>query len=229
MNDRLRKMRLDRCRKLLKRHDPKKILFTDEKIFTIEEKFNRQNDKVYAKSSKDVPPSVRNVQRTHHPACVMVWWGVSYEGVTPLHFCEQGVKQKAKNYQSDILERVVKPLNNTLFANKDWIFQQDSAPSHKAKSTQQWLETNVPGFISVDEWPPSSPDLNPLDYSLWTELELRVCRKPHPNLDSLKRELVKEAARIPIEKVRAAIDVWPGRLKACIKKRADTLNKFVCF
>lgn len=110
LNDCLRKLRLARCRQLLKRHDPKKILFTDEKIFTVEEKFNRQNDKVYAKCSKEVPPSVRNVQRTHHQASVMVWWGVSYERVTELHFCQQGVKVKARNYQTDILEGVMKPL-----------------------------------------------------------------------------------------------------------------------
>lgn len=217
LNERLRKLRLERCRNLLKRHDPKNILFTDEKIFTVEEKFNRQNNKVYARSSKDVQPSVRNVQRTHHPASVMVWWGVSYEGVTSLHFCQQGVKVKAQNYQTDILEAVVKPLNDTLFAGKYWVFQQDSAPSHKAKTTQRWLEANLPGFIRSEDWPSSSPDLNPLDYSLWTELELRACRKSHPNLDSLKRALIKESKRIPIEKIRAAIDEWRTRLKACIE------------
>lgn len=219
LNDRLRKLRRERCPILLRRHDARKILFTDEKIFTVEEKFNRQNNKVYAKSSKDVPASARNVSRTHHPASVMVWWGVSYEGVTPLHFCQQGVKVKAKNYQSDILEPVVKPLSHTLFRNKDWVFQQDSAPSHKAKTTQAWLRENVPAFIAVDEWPSSSPDLNPLDYCLWTELELRACRKSHPNLESLKRALVREAKLIPLEKIRAAIDDWPNRLRACMENK----------
>ena len=219
LNDRLREMRRERCPILLRRHDARKILFTDEKLFTVEEKFNRQNNKVYAKSSKDVPASARNVSRTHHPASVMVWWGVSYEGVTQLHFCQQGVKVKAKNYQSDILEPVVKPLSHTLFHNKDWVFQQDSAPSHKAKTTQAWLRENVPAFIPVNEWPSSSPDLNPLDYSLWTELELRACRKSHPNLESLKRALVREAKLIPLEKIRAAIDDWPNRLRACIKNK----------
>ncbi|CAH1645012.1 unnamed protein product [Spodoptera littoralis] len=149
-----------------------------EKIFTVEEKFNRQNNKVYAKSSKDVPPSARNVSRTHHPASVMVWWGVSYEGVTQLHFCQQGVKVKAKNYQSDILETVVKPLSNTLFHNKYWVFQQDSAPSHKAKTTQAWLKENVPAFIAANEWPSSSPDLNPL-VMLLSNIDSISAARPH--------------------------------------------------
>lgn len=219
LNSRLKKMRLLKCRQLLKRHDPKNILFTDEKIFTVEEKFNRQNNKVYAKSAKEVPSRFRNVQRGHHPANLMVWWGVSYQGVTALHFCEPGVKIRAKNYQNDILEAVVKPLSTTLFKNREWVFQQDSAPSHKAKTTQKWLQDNVPNFISTEEWPASSPDLNPLDYRLWTELEVRACRKTHPNLESLKKALQREVSHFPMETVRAAIDDWIPRLKQCIKNK----------
>jgi hypothetical protein len=33
---------------------------------------------------------------------------------------------------------VVKPLNTTLFNGQKWVFQQDSAPAHKAKMTQEW-------------------------------------------------------------------------------------------
>jgi hypothetical protein len=40
------------------------------------------------------------------------WFGgrVSHQGVTPLHFCEKGVKTGAQVYQEDVL-RVVKPLD----------------------------------------------------------------------------------------------------------------------
>lgn len=37
----------------MKRHDPNNIQFTDEKNFTVDEKFNRQNNKVYARSPED--------------------------------------------------------------------------------------------------------------------------------------------------------------------------------
>ena len=50
------------------------------------------------------------------------------------------------------LEPIVKDLSNTLFQNEHWSFQQDSAPAHKAKSTQGWLECNVPDFISTSEY-----------------------------------------------------------------------------
>jgi len=91
---------------------------------------------------------------------------VSWQGVTPIGFCESGVKISAKVYQNDCLEPVVKPLNQFLFNAKPWIFQQDSAPAHKAKTTQKWLAENVPDFIQASDWRSGSPDLNPLDYEL---------------------------------------------------------------
>lgn len=110
----------------------------------------------------------------------------------------------------------MRPLNTSLFNGKRWVFQQDSAPAHKAKTTQEWLRQHVPEFIEASDWPSGSPDLNPLDYRLWAELERIACRKPHRNLESLKRSLVKAANAFPMEMVRAAIDDWPRRLKACI-------------
>ena len=103
----LQQIRVDRSKVLLRRYADglhRKILFTDEKIFTIEDKFNRQNDRVYAHSSKETQEVIGRVERGHHPSSVMVWWGVCYDGTTMLHFCENGVKTAAKNYQDDILE-----------------------------------------------------------------------------------------------------------------------------
>lgn len=222
LTPRLKEIRHERCKRLLLWHATnghENILFTDEKIFTVEEVFNKQNDKVYATSSEEAKKTVPRVQRGHHPASVMVWWGVSHKGVTTLHFCEKGVKTGAAVYQTNVLEGVVKPLSHTLFGGQHWVFQQDSAPAHKAKSTQEWLRNNIPAFIAQEDWPSGSPDLNPLDYALWTELEHKACRTPHRNLDSLKKSLVKAANEMSLDTVRAAIDQWPQRLKACIKAK----------
>jgi hypothetical protein len=75
---------------------------------------------------------------------------------------------------------------------------------------------NVPAFISAEDWTSGSPDLNPLDYKPWVVLEDMACRKRQNNLDSMKRSLVKVAAEIPLETVRAAIAEWPECLKACV-------------
>jgi hypothetical protein len=35
---------------------------------------------------------ILRVQGCHHPSYVMVWWEVSHQGMTHLHFCKKGVK-----------------------------------------------------------------------------------------------------------------------------------------
>jgi len=57
-----------------------------------------------------------------------------------------------------------------IFAVLEYIFQQDGAPAHTARATQNWLQTNCPDCIAKDQWPAksaNSPDLNPLDYHVW--------------------------------------------------------------
>uniref|UniRef100_A0A2H1W6Q6 SFRICE_014692 n=1 Tax=Spodoptera frugiperda TaxID=7108 RepID=A0A2H1W6Q6_SPOFR len=123
-------------------------------------------------SSKEASQLIDRVQRGHYPTSVMVWWGVSYEGVTEPYFCE-------KVYQDTILEKVVKPLNITMFNNQVWSFQQDSAPGHKARSTQSWLEGNVSDFIRAEDWLSSSPIL-----IHWIMIyESTACSKRHDNFE----------------------------------------------
>jgi len=127
------------------------------------------------------------------------------------------VKTGARVYQEDVLQGVVKPLNITLFSGQEWVFQQNSAPAHKAKMTQEWLWRNVPAFISAEDWPSGSPDLNPLDYKLWAVLENMACQKHRNKLETLKRSLVKAAAEIPLGMVYMVITDWMEHLKACIE------------
>ena len=75
------------------------------------------------------------------------------------------------------------------FGSEHWTFQQDSAPSYKARGTKAWLQREVPGFILQELWPSFSPDLNPLDYCVWSILQAKVCAKKHKCLESLKKDL----------------------------------------
>ena len=58
----------------------------------------------------------------------------------------------------------------------------DGATSHTAKLFQNWCKENCPAFIKKDEWPPSLPDLNPLNFSTWSILKANVNKIPHKNL-----------------------------------------------
>ncbi|RVE46946.1 hypothetical protein evm_008425 [Chilo suppressalis] len=147
----------------------------------------------------------------------MVWLGVSYWGLREVHFCEKGVRSNAVVYQNTVLMNLVEPVPHTMFDNRHWVLQQDSAPAHRAKSTQDWLAAREIDFIWHEDWSSSSPDMSPLDYKIWQHLEEKACSKPHPNLESLKTSLIKASADIDMDLIRAAIDDWPRRLKACIQ------------
>uniref|UniRef100_A0A914DHK1 Uncharacterized protein n=1 Tax=Acrobeloides nanus TaxID=290746 RepID=A0A914DHK1_9BILA len=97
------------------------------------------------------------------------------------------------------------------------------APGHKAYETQNFLRDKCPDVISVDphwrnpigEWPPNSPDLNPLDYAVWSILEQKACAKPHSNVESLKRAL-KAWNEITLDTLVKIVDNFPKQLKACV-------------
>ena len=42
--------------------------------------------------------------------------------------------------------------------------------SHRDRLTQEWCWDNFPSLIDKDRWLPKSPDLDPLDYSIWDKL-----------------------------------------------------------
>lgn len=192
------------------------ILFTDEKVFTLEEKFNKQNVRIL---SPNVSAAQRLVGTSSHPASVMVWAGITASGKTPLVFVDKGVKINQENYREEILKAVVEPWAQAHFGQEQWTFQQDSAPAHRAKMTQDWCKGHFPNVITSAEWPPYSPDLNPLDYSVWSVLEAKACAKPHNSLEELKRSLQAAWDELDVEMLRAIVDNFPKRLRACIRAK----------
>jgi hypothetical protein len=78
-----RSARFERSIALLQRYafwDVDRIVFSDEKVFVLEEHLNAQNDRVYAAAFEDIPQQVRAVQRFPKPGSVMIWGAVSSRG-----------------------------------------------------------------------------------------------------------------------------------------------------
>ena len=195
------------------------IVFSDEKLFTVEQSLNQQNHRILATSKDSLPQEQFHVYRTQKPMSVMVWAGVTSTSRTPLVFVPQGVKINQSVYRNDILEKVLKPWARKHFKKDMWIFQQDSAPAHRATATQEWCKANFPGLISSEQWPPCSPDLNPLDFSIWSILEDRVNCQKYQNLADLKRALTREWEKIPQEHIRSSVESFLVRLQMCVQAK----------
>lgn len=201
----------------------REIVFSDEKLFTIEATVNNQNDRVYAKSSADIDDSVRIVFRRQKPSSLMVWAAVSKSWKSPLIFVEQGVKINTDRYINDILVPAFEEMKKH-FKDQPFTFQQDGAPSHTSRKTQDWCQRHFPRFWSKEMWPPASPDLNPMDFSVWFLLEAKVYSVAHPSVDALKTSLLSEWAKIPQETLRASVGNFRQRIERLIERKGHHIE-----
>jgi len=91
----------------------------------------------------------------------------------------------------------------------DWvvfIFQQDSAPAHRAQDTVALLAHETPRFIGPDLWPPNNPDLNPVNYKIWGYFQEQVYRSPIVDVTDLKQHLVEVWSTMKQRVIDEAVD-----------------------
>ncbi len=69
------------------------------------------------------------------------------------------------------------PSADQLFKDADFIFLQDLAPVHTAKSTKSWLNDHGVGVL---DWPANSPDLNSIE-NLWGIVKKKIRNKRPKN------------------------------------------------
>ena len=106
-----------------------------------------------ATNNRDVP----RVMKTKFLATVMVFGVVSSEGyIMPPHIFEVGLKVNTKEYL-DVLKSVVIPWCNQVAGGRPWVWQQDSAPAHKSKETQAWLQKECYDFVPFSHCHPPPP------------------------------------------------------------------------
>ncbi|VDO72938.1 unnamed protein product [Heligmosomoides polygyrus] len=125
-------------------------------------------------------PMLQTMYRTE------VWAGITANKETPLVFVKGNVKINAGTYQEEVLKKAA-----FLFyeKNPEMTFKQDWAPAHGARTTIAYLDANLSGYLTKDQWPSNSPDLNPLDFATWGYLEQKLSKRTITNLDQLRSEL----------------------------------------
>ena len=222
LNDSNKLSRLVRAKQLLKDY-PKHLMpfiwFTDEKIFTVAPPISSQNDRLYAPrhlAKKQLSAARLLHTRSTFSRSVMLSVGVSALGCTNLIFVEPGVKINGQYYRDVLLAQGLLPAIKEL-SGEFFVFQQDGAPSHRAKETVEFLSSQTPEFIKPWFWPPNSPDLNPVDYKIWGVLQERVYRTRIRDVDHLKQHLMEDWSQFDQVIVDRAVDEWRLCLQACVR------------
>ncbi len=119
------------------------------------------------------------------------WFGVQCHLLILVHCVFLNINVTAPVYQ-DILEHFMLPSADQLFKDADFIFQQDLAPAHTAKSTKSWLNGHGVGVLDSSKLTRPEPHRD-----LWGIVKRKIRNKRPKNADELKATVKETWASIP--------------------------------
>ena len=143
------------------------------------------------------------------PQKAMVYLGVFSEGVTPLVIVGKGTVNR-EVYIDKVLPIVLSYGRNVLGDNLT--FQQNGPKPHVHKKTQNWCCDHFPSFMDKGGWPTKSPDLNPLEYSIWDDFMNSVNCNRATSTKTIVSELKTTAEKFRQSLVFESYSSWTNRL-----------------
>lgn len=150
---------------------------------------------------------------------VMIWAGIWKGGRGNIFFLRRDELARRGGYTANSYIEVSEDQIARIYS-PGMTFQQDNASIHTAKKVSKWLEEHG---VTALEWPPYSPDLNPIEH-LWAILKLKL-NQEYPHLVEMGgSEQAYKALQDAIERCWAAID--QDIIDACIdsmERRVDTV------
>lgn len=188
----------------------KQVIWSDESKFELLNKKKRTH--VWRKPNEALKKQYVLPTVKHGGGSIMIWACFSRYGVgnlVPIH----GI-MNADRY-IDILSENLEESVLKMDLDEEWIFQQDNDPKHTAKKTKQFFQDCK---IKVLEWPPQSPDLNPIE-NLWSLLDAGIPLEKRHNKEEFLNELQLKFKRIDKNYLEKLVESVPRRLQAVIKAK----------
>ena len=95
------------------------------------------------------------------------------------------------------------------------------------QTTQEYLDGATPDFIRKDEWPPQSPDCNPMDYAVWDSLSQKVYAGKQDKFT--ENELNKKDLKVleRLGEIQKTISVWKKRLRTVVAESGGHIDHLV--
>ncbi len=138
----------------------------------------------------------------------MVWGCMSWVGVGNLYRID-GI-MNSQVYLDILDSQLLGTIERQDLDEAQVIFQHDNDPKHTSGLVQRWLRRQD---FSVLEWPPQSPDLNPIEH-LWNEVDrhLRLFGTLSTYKDDLWEKIQVVWQNIEVEYVQKLIRTMPTRV-----------------
>lgn len=127
--------------------------------------------------------------------------------------------------QNLLRENRIFELLNDRFGQSAYVFQQDGARPHTAKTTLQFLKANTEILPDRYHWPASSPDLNVIE-NLWAILKYEMRYDQIHDVDSMYNEAVRVWDQIPIDVVNKLMGDFLPRLRTCEAVAGECINRY---
>ena len=155
-------------------------------------------------------------EKATFPRGILVSAAVSKLGKTSIYLIDQGVSIDAE-YYCGLMSEMIPEM--TAQSGGDFTFQQDGARAHTARHTLAYFAEHLPETASLlepDNWPPCSPDLNPMDYAVWGQLGRLVYKVKIRDLEHLADRIGEAWAELQQDFIDKTINSFIKRVKACI-------------
>ena len=136
---------------------------------------------------------------------VMIWGCICWEGVGTMAPVEWNIN--SLKYQ-EILEENLWPVLARHFPRNGYFFQDNNAPVHRLRSTQEYMVRN---YIICLSWPAQSPDLNIIEI-VWLYFKRKL--QSRSGAVKSKADLIEEIRRI-----------WTGITPAYIQSLYGSIPK----
>lgn len=193
------------------------VVWTEEKWsqvhFSDESKYNviGSDGKTCVRRRNGERLSVECVKKTvkFGGGSVLVWGMMSAAGCGPLIRVHGTVN--AEKYKQILEQYAIPHLRSSPLQPS--VFMQDNAPCHTAKKVKSFLDDEN---IEVMNWPPQSPDLNPIE-NIWKIIGERAMRQNPKNQEELWKSLKKEWDKITPSFCKKLID-------SCGKRCQEVIN-----
>ena len=192
----------------------KKVIFSDETKIEIG---NDQKVYVWRKSNERLRPECNGMYRrqNYRPKFSVMFWGcITYYGVGTLTPVD-GYMNSEKYIT--ILDENLWPVIARHFSTRPYIFQEDNAPCHVSRMSNQWKCDND---ILTLEWPPQSPDLNIIE-NVWKVLKYHIKRRMNEiqNANDLKVIVSEIWSSLDLQYIKSLYDSLPKRINAVLRAK----------